>query len=434
MAENADSTTVCALLCYCLRKREVVKHILVSSVNRRTADTVVCVALKKVSPCSCNIGSGIFAAKCIGIGGHGLSKVDKIVLNVIVKKLNLDSGRMSCAKKSVEVVILHSGITKLALMLCSLIILLRADGIHILVHCGLTDLNVRIDLVHILNKLGKVTIGLVIILHVKSEDVVTNLIGLCLVKKVVERRLMNLLIMDIVVILVKNGECLLVGLHIRHVSGKMSRIIGVGKILQTLTKHGRTVNVEEPVGSGNLVKGTKGGNAASIGCLPVKEGGKHVLVSTTVEDSVLNTEATVKLRKLRGLTVRGRCVTRLHTSAKLSSHLVTEKKVSDKSLGRNGISLRKSVPVYDSKSLILDKLLYSLTILGTNGEVVLENDGTAVNTEGLVFRLVFEQIKDVIHKVSQTQLALLCSMTPFAVPMSTAYQVNDALIHYGDLL
>ena len=72
---------------------------------------------------------------------------------------------------------------------------------------------------------------------------------------------------------IKNAPLLF--LHIRHVSGKMSRIIGVSKVLQTLTEHGRTVNVEEPVGSGNLVKGTKGGNAASIGCLPVKEGGKH---------------------------------------------------------------------------------------------------------------------------------------------------------------
>ena len=59
VAGEGNNASVGTFLCNGLCKREVVHHILVCTVNRGTADTVVGMILKKIFPRSVNVGGGV---------------------------------------------------------------------------------------------------------------------------------------------------------------------------------------------------------------------------------------------------------------------------------------------------------------------------------------------------------------------------------------
>ena len=90
---------------------------------------------------------------------------------------------------------------------------------------------------------------------------------------------------------------------------------------------------------------------------------------------------------------------------------------------------RKGIPAHKAKTSGLNELFHPFTVLWANGEVVLQDDGTAVHAEGFVFRLVFQYIQNIVHQRSQTELALLRRVTPFPIPVGTADQVNDSFVH-----
>ena len=404
------------------------------AVHGGAADAVVRMVLEQVLPRALDVRARIFLAVEGGVRGERFAQVDEVVLHIVVIELDPDTRGVGRAEQGVEVVVLHRRVAELARVMRALVAGDGRDGSHVIVHAVLNDLHVRVQLVHVGDELGEVPVRLVVVLHVEREDMVADLVRLRLREQVVERLLLHLGVVDIVEVLMQERERLLIGLHIRHVCGELRGIIGIGQVLQSLAEDGGTVDIEEPVRPRHLVEGAQGGDGAAVRRRPVEKGRQDVLVRAAVEDRVLDTEPAVQLRELGGLTVGGRRVTRFHAATEGVRHLVPEQEVPDECLGGDGVRLGQGVPVDDEQTLVRNQFFDAVAVLRADGEVVLEDNGTAVYAEVGILGLRFEKMNNIVHQIGEPQFALLGGVSPLPIPVCAADQVYNTTFHGGNLL
>ena len=175
-----------------------------------------------------------------------------------------------------------------------------ADGVHIIVHRLLNEFDVVANLVHIGHHFRQISVRLVVIFHVESKQMIADCIRHGLLSYVVDSSLHDLGIMDIVKVLMEQRKRFLVKIHVRHMNGNLVHIIVIVKVLcGFLAEHDSAVNIEEPVGTGDLVKGAKGIKLGAVGAHPLeKRGLDNVLIGTAVENGGVDVKASVKLGHL----------------------------------------------------------------------------------------------------------------------------------------
>jgi len=413
-----------------LGNRKVVKHIVMSAVDGGAADRVMSVALEQIFPGTVDVGAGIFLAVEGSKGSKRLGLVDKIVFTLVVEDFELYTGGMGSAVERVEVAVFHGGIAKLAVMNIHILGLHDlADGVHIIVHRILNKLDVVANLIHIGHHFGQVSVRLVVVLHVEGKQVIADGIRHSLLSDVVDAALHYLGIVDIVEVLMKKGECLLVKIHVGHMYRNLVDIVVIVEILRGfLSENDCAVNIEEPVGTGDLVEGAQGVKLGAVGAYPLEQRSlDDMLVGTAIENGGIDVKASVKLGHLGVLAVGSGGVARLHAAAELGSHFMTLEKVTNQRLGSNRVGLGQGVPVDHPHFLGFDKLLYALLVFGTDSQIILNDYHAAVDAEALIGILGFKDVDDVVHKVHKTELGLLGSMSPFSVPVGTADNMHRIL-------
>ena len=206
-------------------------------------------------------------------------------------------------------------------------------------------------------------------------------------------------IVNIIEILVEKGEGLFVKVHVGHMYRNLVYIVVVVQVLcGLLAEHNGAVNIEEPVGTGYLVEGTQGIKLGAVGAYPLeKRGLDNMLVGSAVENRGVDVKASVKLGHLRILAVGSGGIARLHAAAELGSHFVTLEQVTYQRLRCHRVGFGQGIPVYNPHFLGFYELLYTLSVLGTNGQIVLNNYHTAVYAEAFIRVLGLKDVDDVIH-------------------------------------
>ena len=360
--------------------------------------------------------------------------IQQVVFALIIENLQFNTGGVSCTVQGVEVTIFHGGVTHFTVVGIHIFGFHHfADSIHIFVHRILNKFDIVAQFVHIVNHIRQITIRFVIIFHIQSQQVIADGIRHSLIAQVFDGLFEYSTIVVVIEIFVQQGKCLLIQIHIRRMHGDFVDIIIVVQVFGSgFTQHHSTVDKEEPVGTGYIVKGTQSIQRRAVSTHPfIQRGFDYVTVGAAIENASINVKATIQLRHLRVLTVRSSGVTGFHTTAEVLGLSVTFQQVTNQRFGSNGVGFRQGVPVNHQNFLFLYQFFDTFPIFRTYFQVVFDYDGTAVYTEAFVIGFGFQHIDNVVHQIAQAEFGLFRSVTPFTVPVRTTDNVHGILFAHS---
>ncbi len=195
----------------------------------------------------------------------------------------------------------------------------------------------------------------------------------------------------------------------------------------------------EHVGKGRRVVGGQGGavgiavtqigqqHPRAIGALPPEFG--WLVIQSTPQAGRFDAEAAQDLRNLPGMAERIGDVADHHFRTELAGGPVALQQVADVRFGSDQEHIRQDVPGTDQDAAFLDVLAQDGFLLRAHGQVIIQNDGLAIQHEVFEMGVLLEQVEQAIDQVDEFQAEGLERAVPLTVPVGVRNKMDVAHSH-----
>ena len=162
-------------------------------------------------------------------------------------------------------------------------------------------------------------------------------------------------------------------------------------------------------------------HAGTVGRFPPQLHG--LIAQTPAQHGALQPKTAQDLRQLPDVPEEVRGIADVHTRAKATGRLSPQQQVTHQGLGADQKLIGQDVPGADEQTAGLYKATEVFFFLRPHRQIVLDDDGLAVEHEMAVVRVAVQQAEQFVHQRHQPQPKLLESQIPFPVPVGVRDEV-----------
>jgi hypothetical protein len=117
----------------------------------------------------------------------------------------------------------------------------------------------------------------------------------------------------------------------------------------------------------------------------------------------------------------------LHRLGELARHLMPTQQVANQQLAAGQELVGHHIPRPRQEASGIEQRLQSRARLGTDLQVVFEDDALAVHVPVTILGIAFQQIDDIVDHLDESESVVLERFVPLTIPMGAAYIVRGNL-------